>query len=67
MNNGSAGGAKPKEGDNAVVINRASGYRQAMTAMDNKTRSGHRATGKNYQWTGAGSGTGGNMRGWGKH
>jgi hypothetical protein len=65
MNNDGAGATQAKSGDNACVLNRASGYSKTEAAMANKTRSGHKATETNNHWKGAGSGTGGNVKGWG--
>lgn len=65
-NNATPGAIKAKEGDNAMVLNRASGFRKTMSAMDSKTRSGHSATDMNNKWTAVpGSGTGGNVKGYG--
>jgi hypothetical protein len=68
MNNEGLGAIKPKTGDNACVLNRASGYKKTMAAMDSKTRSGHSATEMNNKWTSVpGSGFGGNVKGYGSH
>jgi len=65
MNNASPGGIKPKEGDNAVVINRAAGFKQAMGALDNQTKSPHGPGSMNNSWIRLpGSGTGGNVCGY---
>lgn len=67
-NNEGCGAAKPKEGDNAVVLNRAAGFSQAMGALGNKTKSPYSATSMNNDWIDLpGSGTGGNVKGYGKH
>jgi hypothetical protein len=66
MNNGSYGAIKPKEGDNACVLNRASGYKKTMSSMESKTRSAYHATDMNNKWTSVpGSGFGGNVKGYG--
>jgi hypothetical protein len=66
MNNESKGAAKPKTGDNATVLNRASGYSQTGKAVDSKTRSPHSATGMNNDWKDSmGWGCGGNVVGYG--
>lgn len=68
MNNEGVGGIKPKQGDNACVLNRASGYSKTMSACASSTGSGHRATDMNNKWTKVpGSGLGGNVKGYGKH
>jgi len=64
MNNDGAGATQKKAGDNACVLNRASGFSKTEAAMANKTRSGHKATDVNNHWKGAGSGTGGNVKGY---
>lgn len=65
-NNEGVGAASPKVGDNAVVLNRAAGFKKTMSAMDSKTKSGHPATEMNNPWTSVpGSGTGGNVKGYG--
>ncbi len=67
MNNDGAGATQVKTGDLACAIDRGIGYTKTMKASDNKTRSHYKGTSKHNQWEGAGSGTGGNMLGWGKH
>lgn len=68
MNNTAAGAIKPKVGDNAVVLNRGAGFNQAMTALGNKTKSGHSATSMNNKWISLpGSGCGGNVVGYSKN
>ena len=65
-NNEGLGAAKPKTGDNACVLNRASGFKKTMSAMDSGTCSQHKGTDMNNQWTKTpGSGTGGNVKGYG--
>jgi len=66
-NNEGPGPIQPKEGDNAVVLNRASGFSQAMSALANGTCSRHKGTDMNNDWIKLpGSGTGGNVKGYGK-
>lgn len=68
MNNEGIGAAKPKVGDNAVVLNRGAQFNQAMSALASKTKSQHPATSMNNQWIGLpGSGTGGNVCGYSKN
>lgn len=64
-NNHSMGAATPTT-VNAAVINRAIGYKQTMGATDSKTRSRYKGTELNNKWTSVpGSGTGGNVKGYG--
>lgn len=66
-NNSSMGAATPTT-CNAVALNRAAGYRQAMAACDSRTGSRHKGTDMNNKWTKTpGSGTGGNVKGYGDH
>ena len=65
-NNEAAGAIKPKEGDNACVLNRASGFKKTEAAMGSSTGSQHKGTDMNNKWTKTpGSGTGGNVKGYG--
>jgi len=66
-NNATPGAIKAKEGDNACVLNRASGYSKTMSACESSVKSGHSATDMNNKWTKTpGSGLGGNVNGYGK-
>ena len=66
-NNESVGAIKAKEGDNACVLNRASGFKKTMSAMDSSTGSQHKGGDMNNKWTKTpGSGTGGNVKGYGE-
>jgi hypothetical protein len=66
MNNEGLGAIKPHTGDNALVLNRASGFKQTMSSLESKTRSAYSATSINNHWTSLpGSGTGGNVKGYG--
>lgn len=64
MNNSAVGAIKPKEGDNACVLNRASGFSKTGAAMGSKTRSHYKGTSMNNKWQDAGWGTGGNVNGY---
>lgn len=68
MNNATPGAIKAKEGDNACVLNRGSGLKKTEAAMSSSTGSQHRGGDENNKWTKVpGSGTGGNVKGYGKH
>ncbi len=67
MNNSGPGAIKPKPSESACSFVRSIGYQKTMKAFDNRTRSGHTATSKHYQYESAGSGLGGNVLGYGKH
>ena len=67
MNNDGAGATQKKPGIWDCAINRAAGYSKTEAAMSNKTRSGHKGTSQNNLWKGAGSGLGGNVKGYGNH
>ena len=67
-NNAGPGPIQPKEGQNASVLNRATGYSNTMKACESKTRSRHKGTEMNNKWINVpGSGTGGNVKGYGDH
>ena len=68
-NNAGTGPIQPKDGQNACVLNRASGYSKTMSACDSKTRSPHKGGDMNNKWTKVpGGGTlGGNVKGYGDH
>ena len=64
-NNQSMGAATPTT-LNACALNRASGYKKTMASCESKTRSSHKGTDMNNKWTSVpGSGTGGNVKGYG--
>ena len=64
MNNSTPGAIKAKQGDNACVLTRSSGYSKTMAAMDSKTRSRHKGTDLHNKWGPVpGSGLGGNVKG----
>lgn len=66
-NNSNLGAATPTT-VNAKALNRAAGFSSTMGACDSKTRSRHSATDVNNKWTKVpGSGTGGNVKGYGGH
>ena len=66
-NNSSMGAATPTT-VNAAALSRPTGYKQAMGAMDSRTCSRHKGTDMNNKWTKTpGSGTGGNVKGYGDH
>ena len=67
MNNSGPGAIKPKPSESACSFIRSIGYSKTMSACDNKTRSGHKGTDKHNKWEGAGSGLGGNVKGYGSH
>ena len=66
-NNEARGGFTPHNEQIAKAICRPSGYKIAMEAMASKTGSAYPATDKHNSWEDAGSGTAGNVRGWGEH
>lgn len=66
-NNSSMGAATPTT-VNSCALNRASGFKKTMGAMDSRTSSRHKGTGLHDKWTKLpGSGTGGNVKGYGGH
>lgn len=68
MNNDGSGAIKPKSGDNLAAINRAAGMAQALGAVTNKTRSGHKGSSKHNHYEGCGGyGDNENILGYGKH
>jgi hypothetical protein len=67
MNNDGAGATQKKPGTWDCALTRSVGYSKTMSAMDNKTRSRHKGTGENNLWKSAGSGLGGNVKGYGSH
>lgn len=65
-NNSSMGAATPTT-VNSVALNRASGFKQTMSAMESSTKSKYSATEMNNDWIKLpGSGTGGNVKGYGE-
>jgi hypothetical protein len=67
MNNDGAGATQRRGGQWDCAINRAAGYTKTMKACENRTRSRHTGTSQNNLWKSAGSGLGGNVKGYGSH
>ncbi len=66
MKNNQSQGASTPTTVNGCALNRGSGYKKTMGAMDSGTRSRHKGTDMNNKWTKTpGSGTGGNVKGYG--
>jgi hypothetical protein len=51
-NNDGAGATQAKSGDNAKAISRPAGYGATLSAVENKTKSGHPASSMANHWTG---------------
>lgn len=66
-NNDKMGGATPHNAYIACAIDRGAGYAKTEDAVSNRTCSRYKGGSKHNHWEGAGSGTSGNMMGWGKH
>lgn len=67
MKNNQSQGASTPTTVNSVALSRPAGFKQAMGAMDSKTCSRHKGTDMNNQWIKLpGSGTGGNVKGYGE-
>ena len=68
MKNNQSQGASTPTTVNGCALNRASGFKKTMGACDSKTGSRHKGTDLNNDWTKVpGSGTGGNVKGYGDH
>lgn len=68
MNNDGVGATRAKSGLWACAIVRSAGYKKTEGAMANRTKSGHSGGDIHNKWTAVpGSGTGGNVRGYGSH
>lgn len=66
MKNNQSQGASTPTTVNGCALNRGSGYKKTMGACESKTGSRHKGTDMNNKWTKVpGSGTGGNVKGYG--
>lgn len=63
-NNNSGGGTQPKSGKQYTPLCRKNQYSSTMSAMMNKTRSGHQHTSMNYDYKGISEDQGGNILGY---